>query len=163
MGSGKSTAGRRLAARLGRPFFDLDEEIAERAGTSIPEIFASEGEEGFRRREREALDAVLSSPAAAVIATGGGAVVDPHSRAAMRAGALTIWLRAEPSVLVERVGTGAGRPLLGEDPHSDLTRLARERESAYLEVADVVVDVDVLEPTQVVEAVVAALGVEASE
>ncbi len=160
MGSGKSTAGRELAQRLGRRFVDLDEEIAARAGRSIPEIFAAEGEAGFRRRERDSLAVVLSDPVPAVIATGGGAVLDPENRAVMREEAVTIWLRAEPAALASRVGTGSGRPMLGDDPLSDLRRLAGEREPLYREVADVVIAVDSLDPAGFVEAVLVVLDEE---
>lgn len=158
MGSGKSTAGRQLADSLDRRFVDVDDEVVAGAGRTIDEIFASEGEEGFRRRERDALLAAVADPSPAVIATGGGAVLDPENRSAMRAGAVTVWLRAGPEALAGRVRTARGRPMLGEDPYSDLRRLSLEREHAYEDAADAVVDVDHLDRRGVVEAVLRAIG-----
>lgn len=162
MGSGKSETGRKLALVLGRRFVDCDESVVEAAGRSIPEIFAAEGEAGFRRRESESLAAVLASPDAAVIATGGGAVTVARNRALL-ADAAVFWLRARPEVLAARVGDGAGRPLLGSgaaggDALERLRRLAAERDGWYVEVADIVVDVDDLSVSEAMGAVAARLG-----
>ena len=157
MGSGKSETGRRLARVLGRRFVDCDELVAAGAGRSIPEIFESEGEAGFRRRESETLAAVLAGPEATVVATGGGVVTVAANRALL-AGAAVFWLRARAEVLAARVGDGTGRPLLASAAGSGgalepLRQLVAERDPWYREVADVVVDVDDLSPGQAATAV----------
>src|SRR4051794_32967297 len=111
MGTGKSTAGRLVAARAGAAFVDLDDVIVARAGTGIPEIFAAEGEAGFRRREAEALDGLLAEPGARVVALGGGALLDPARRRAALARARVVTLTASAETIAARTA-GAGRPLL---------------------------------------------------
>lgn len=131
MGVGKSTIGRRLAARLGLPFVDADEEIIHAAGMSIPEIFASYGEEGFRDGERRVI-ARLIEEGRKVIATGGGAFMNDQTRALILDRAITIWLDADIDVLVERVSRREGRPLLaGKDPRTVLTELSAVRNPVY--------------------------------
>jgi shikimate kinase len=147
MGAGKSVVGEQCAARLERPFVDTDEVIIATSGRDIPELFATEGEEGFRARERTAVADVCASPEPLVIACGGGAVLDAANRAAMRASGLVVWLRAAPYELAARVGDGVGRPLLaGASPLEALERLAAVRAPAYEAAAHVVVDTDGLEP-----------------
>lgn len=159
MGSGKTTVGRLLAGRLGRRFFDSDEEVEHATGRTVPEIFASDGEAAFRAEERRALETAVASPAPAVVAVAGGAVLDPRNRALLARAGTVVWLRADPATtLAGRVGDGAGRPLLGDDPPAALRRLAAERTPLYEDVADVVVDVDGAAPAAVVESVLAALG-----
>jgi shikimate kinase len=140
MGVGKSTVGRRLAARLGRPFVDGDEEIERAAGRSVSEIFADLGEAEFRAGEARVMRRLLLGPPV-VLATGGGAVLDPGTRELLKARAVTVWLRAELPVIVERVGRRDTRPLLrGKDALATLTALADARYPIYAE-ADLVVDV----------------------
>jgi 3-dehydroquinate synthase len=136
-GSGKSAVGRRLAARHHARFVDLDEVIELRAGKPVPVIFAEEGEAGFRRHEHEA---VLSlGPADAdpqvkrVIATGGGAVIDPRNRWLLYRGRFPIWLDGAPELLASRLGRSANvRPLVaGNDPLGSLRQLATERRRFY--------------------------------
>jgi shikimate kinase len=147
MGAGKSVVGERCAAQLERPFVDTDELIVATSGRDIPELFAIEGEEGFRARERTAVADVCASPEPLVIACGGGAVLDAANRAAMRASGLVVWLRAAPYELAARVGDGVGRPLLaGASPLEALERLAAVRAPAYEAAAHVVVDTDGLDP-----------------
>lgn len=144
MGAGKSAVGRLLAARLGRPFVDTDALIEEQAGCSIPSIFAAEGEEGFRQREADVI-ASLRERDGLVVATGGGAVLGPENRAALREGGVVVWLEAAPEVLVERAKAQgvARRPLLaGTDPLERLRRLAAERSGAYRETAHLRVRTD---------------------
>ncbi|HYF94155.1 MAG TPA: shikimate kinase [Symbiobacteriaceae bacterium] len=133
MGSGKSTVGRLLAGALLRPFIDTDTLVELKAGALIRQIFAAEGEAGFRRREAEAvLEAVAED--GRIIATGGGAVLNPTSREALRRGALVFWLDAEPEELYRRAmhQGAAARPLLnGPDPLDTLRRLRDERAPAY--------------------------------
>jgi shikimate kinase len=131
MGVGKSSVGRRLALRLKLPFFDADDEIERAAGATIPEIFAKLGEPAFRDGERRVIRRLLGGPAA-VIATGGGAFVDPDTRALVLETATAVWLQADIDVLVERTSRRDNRPLLKNgDPRTILTRLAAERAPAY--------------------------------
>jgi len=158
MGSGKTTTGRELAARLRRPYLDSDEQVVARSGRTVAEIFADQGEPAFRAEEKAALAEALSSPPPAVVSVAGGAVLDPDNRAALRRSGTVVWLRAGMNTLTQRVGSGAGRPLLGDDPRAALARLDAARRPLYKELADVVVDVDELSPTQVVDRIVAAIG-----
>jgi shikimate kinase len=158
MGSGKSTVGRRIASRLGRPFLDSDEAIEQQTGRTVAQIFADEGEPAFRSLETEVLSEMLDRDAPAVIAAAGGTVLDAGNRSHMRRRATVVWLRADPSVLTGRVRSGTHRPLLDDDPEGVLHRLATEREQLYRETADRVVDVDDLPPGAVVEAVLDLIG-----
>jgi shikimate kinase len=136
MGAGKSSLGRRVAQALGMTFVDLDREIEARAGTEIPTIFACEGEAGFRRREREALADVLTRDGC-VIASGGGAVLDSHSRALMRDRGFMVSLQIDVDEQLARLANDRSRPLLaGADRAEVLARLAAERAPLYAEIAD---------------------------
>jgi shikimate kinase len=131
MGAGKSTVGRRLAAMLGRDFVDADEAIALAAQRSIPEIFETFGEAHFRDGERRVISRLLSE-GHGVIATGGGAFVDPQTRAAVLENGIAVWIDCDIDTLVERTARRANRPLLRQgDPKEILTRLARERAPFY--------------------------------
>jgi 3-dehydroquinate synthetase/shikimate kinase len=136
-GSGKSAVGRRLAHRHGASFIDLDDSIERAAGRKISEIFADEGEEGFRAMERAAvMELGTADPEAAirrVVATGGGAVVDPRNRWALYRGRLPIWLDGRPEVLAQRLRRSPNvRPLVtGRDPIGAIRNLARDRERFY--------------------------------
>jgi shikimate kinase len=139
MGAGKTTIGRRLAAVLNLPFVDADEEIERAAGLPITEIFALRGEQEFRDGERRVLARLLHNPPH-VLATGGGAFMDPETRALIRANATSIWLRADIEVLLRRVEKRDSRPLLrGGDPREIMQRLMAERYPIYAE-ADLTVD-----------------------
>ena len=158
MGAGKTTVGARCAELLGRPFVDTDDVVEAAAGHSVAEIFAAEGERGFRRRERQAVADVCASPAPLVIACGGGAVLDPANRACLRASGFVVWLHAEPAVLAARVGPGEGRPLLA--PHgaaATLERLDLLRAPAYEAAADVTVETADRSVDEVADAVVGEL------
>ena len=157
MGTGKSSAGLELAARLGRPFIDTDEEIAATTGRTIAEIWSAEGEAKVRAVESTVLSEALASSSPSVIAVGGGAVLDPANRAAISEAGDVVWLRAQAHTLAQRLGDGAGRPLLEADPVGALARIELERRVLYEEVADVAVDVDALEPDATVAAVLGAL------
>lgn len=154
MGAGKSTVGPLVASRLELAFVDLDDEIEKEAGRSVPEIFAAEGESGFRRAESAALSRVLSAPGNKVVSVGGGAVLDPGNRTAMESSTV-VWLRARTSTLASRVGSAGDRPLLtGSTPAEALSAISETRRPLYAEVSDAVVDVDRLEPGQVADEVV---------
>ncbi|HET7770058.1 MAG TPA: shikimate kinase [Chloroflexota bacterium] len=130
-GSGKSTIGRLLADRLGRPFVDTDDLIVQRAGMPIPQLFAERGEPQFRALEREAVAAALDGPAA-VIATGGGAPVDENNRRVLWDGNLVVWLDAPVGALARRVGSaGDGRPLLAGGAAERLAALHVARQPVY--------------------------------
>ena len=136
-GSGKSAVGRRLAQRHHVPFIDLDERIEARAGRRIPEIFEEEGEAAFRAQERTAIrelgEADVSSSVARVVATGGGAVVDPRNRWALYRGRVAVWLDGRPEVLAQRLRRSPNvRPLIvGRDPVAAVRDLAARRERFY--------------------------------
>jgi len=141
MGAGKSTVGRRLARDIGLEFVDSDNEIVEAAGCSIADIFEMYGEDMFRDLEKRVLLRLLGSTPS-VIATGGGAFINDDIRAAIRAQAISIWLKADIEVLIERVSRRNTRPLLKTgDKRATLTRLIEERHPIYGE-ADLVVESD---------------------
>ena len=132
MGAGKSTIGRRLAARLRLPFLDADIEIeAAHAGMTIPEIFATHGEPYFRDGEARVIARLLDN-GPAVIATGGGAFMRDETRNRIRDKAVSIWLKADADVIMKRVKRRADRPLLQtEDPAATIGRLLEVREPVY--------------------------------
>jgi shikimate kinase len=131
MGAGKTTLGRRLAARLALPFVDADEEIEQAAGLSIAEMFDRFGEAAFRDGERRVIARLMAGPVQ-VIATGGGAFVDAQTRALILDRGIAIWLQADIEVLVERTARRDTRPLLkNADARTVLTDLMQKREPAY--------------------------------
>jgi shikimate kinase len=140
MGSGKTTIGRQLARRMGRAFYDSDHEIVSRTGVRIPVIFELEGELGFRRREQQVI-AELAEEAGVIVATGGGAVLNPENRRVMRASGWVVYLDVPTHVLLERTRHDTNRPLLQvADPAAKLESLRAERDPLYREMADMVVD-----------------------
>lgn len=131
MGAGKSTIGRRLSVRLGLPFLDADVEIEAAAGMSIPDIFESRGEADFRDGEVRVIARLLDN-GPAVIATGGGAMMRQETRDRIRDKAVSIWLKADPDIIMRRVKRRSDRPLLQTaDPEATVERLIREREPIY--------------------------------
>jgi shikimate kinase len=131
MGAGKSTIGRRLAARLGLPFFDADVEIEAAAGMSIPDIFETRGEPDFREGEARVIARLLDS-GPAVIAPGGGALMRKETRDRIRDKAVSIWLKADVDIIMRRVKRRSDRPLLRTaDPEATVGRLLSEREPIY--------------------------------
>jgi shikimate kinase/3-dehydroquinate synthase len=141
MGAGKTSIGRRLAARLGLPFHDADTEIELAAGCTIAELFARFGEAEFRRGEQRVIRRLLAGEPM-VLATGGGAFMDPDTRMAIRRDAISLWLRAPLATLVRRVAQRSHRPLLaGGDPAAILQELMNRRHPVYAE-ADLVLDVN---------------------
>ena len=132
MGSGKSSVGRRLATRLGLPFVDADTEIETAAGMTISEIFAQRGETEFRNGERRVISRILTTRAPLVLATGGGAFMNAETRARIADLGISIWLKAEPEVLMRRVRKRSNRPLLQTaDPEGTLRAMLAEREPVY--------------------------------
>jgi shikimate kinase len=161
MGAGKSTAARRVARRLGRAHIDTDDEVRRVARTSIPEIFATRGETWFRAEEGRVLREAVGDGPARVVSAGGGAVLDPGNRLALREAGTVVWLRARPGTLARRIPDGGSRPLLAstdEDPPAALARIDAERRPLYEEVASAVVDVDDLTPDEVATHIVRCLA-----
>ncbi len=157
MGAGKSVIGRRLAAHLALPFRDSDQEIEAAAGRTVAELFSQFGEAHFRAGERRVLRRLLEGPPV-VLATGGGAFMDPVTRAAIRANGTSIWLRAPVSLLLRRVSLRRNRPLLAaKDPAGVLRALMEQRYPIYAE-ADIVVDCADDTPDQTMNRVAAALA-----
>lgn len=154
MGAGKTAVGRRLAKRLGRPFLDTDQLIEEQSGRTISEIFAEDGEAGFRRIERETV-AALAPDAPSVIATGGGTFVDAANQARLRELGVVICLLINIDTVVERTTRNSKRPL-ASGGRADLERLFAERLPAYRQ-ADVLVETDNLSIEQSVTRVLSIL------
>jgi shikimate kinase len=151
MGAGKSTVGRRLAHALRRVFMDSDREIEKRTGASIPLIFEIEGEAGFREREK-AVIADLTERNNIVLATGGGAVLDPDNRRCLAQRGLVIYLSASVAEQMRRTSHDTHRPLLQTaDPQARLEALFRIRDPLYREIADMIVTTDERPARRVVE------------
>ncbi|MCB1268539.1 MAG: shikimate kinase [Microthrixaceae bacterium] len=151
-GTGKSTVAPLLAERRGVVAVDLDRLLEQRFGRPVARVFIEDGEPEFRRAEAELLAEVLVGPPA-VVATGGGAVLDPESRRRL-ADAFVVWLSAPIDLLVRRLSDVAERrPLLADDPATALRAMATEREPLYREVADLVVDVARRSPEEIADVV----------
>lgn len=150
-GSGKSTVGPLLAARLGVPFVDVDAVIEDRSGRSIAEIFADDGEPAFRSLEEVTTAELLSQTG--VLSLGGGAVLSAATRTALR-GHRVVWLQVSASTAVSRVGLNEARPLLLGNVRGRLIKLLAERTPLYAEVATERVETDVLSPEAVVDVLV---------
>ena len=142
MGSGKTTVGKKLAHLVGWRFVDADVELEARTGRTVAELF-DDGEDAFRDAETELLAALLADPGHLVIGAGGGVVIRPANRDALRTGsATTVYLHGEPAFLASRAKAKAHRPLLaGVDPAELLERMYAERDPWYREVADLVVEI----------------------
>lgn len=140
MGAGKTAVGRALARRLGWPFHDTDLEIQAATGVDIPYVFEKEGEEGFRRREREMLEH-LTRLEPLVLATGGGVVLHPDNRKALAERGRVVYLETDVPQQLQRTRRSRTRPLLLDtDPQERLRELMRVREPLYREIADLTVD-----------------------
>lgn len=156
MGAGKSSVGKRLAKALALPFVDADQEIEEAAGCTIEDYFAEYGEAAFREGERRVIERLLDGPLQ-VLATGGGAFMNPHTRQRILASGYSVWLRAELDVLYNRVSRRGGRPLLKDrDPKHVLAELMALRYPVYAE-ANITVDSGDAPHEVVVENIVAEL------
>ena len=140
MGAGKTTVGRAIARRLGRPFFDSDHEVEARTGVRIPVIFEHEGEAGFREREAQVIRD-LTAREGIVLATGGGAILRPENREYLNTRGLVVYLRANPHDLWLRTRKDKNRPLLQtEDPRARLEALYSVRDPLYRECAHFIVE-----------------------
>lgn len=156
MGAGKTNIGRRLAQRLGLPFVDADSEIEAAAGETIEEIFERRGEAAFRDGERRVIARLLDGPLH-VLATGGGAFLDPDTRRLIRERGVSVWLRADIELLLVRVSRRNNRPLLKQGDHREtLTRLIEQRYPIYAQ-ADITVDTVDGPPEATLERVIASL------
>lgn len=139
MGAGKSSVGRKLAAKLGLAFVDADNEIEAAAGMSIPDIFETRGEAEFRSGEARVIARLLET-GPQILATGGGAFMNADTRAAIRAKGVSVWLRADFDVLMKRIRRRNDRPMLKtDDPAATLRNLIEHRYPVYAE-ADITVD-----------------------
>jgi shikimate kinase len=158
MGTGKSAVGRACADRLGIELLDTDALVVDEAGASVAGIFAAEGERGFRAREAQAVVAACAHPTQAVIACGGGAVLDPESRRVLRERCVVVWLTASSEELARRIGGDTERPLLQGPIHpvARLSALARDRADAYSAAAHVEIDAAAGDVAAVTDAVLAA-------
>jgi shikimate kinase len=160
-GSGKSTVAQHLATRLGWDWIDADDVIEKSAGRTIREIFATEGESGFRRRERDALAGLLKGENL-VLAAGGGAVLNADTRRKMQAAGPVVWLQASVSVLSARIAadptTAQRRPNLAGGGTDEIARLLAEREPLYRECASYTIETDNLSVAEIVDRIAVATG-----
>ncbi|HEY1773520.1 MAG TPA: shikimate kinase AroK [Gammaproteobacteria bacterium] len=158
MGAGKTAIGRELARQLGLEFLDTDQEIERRTGADVALIFEKEGEAGFRRREREVI-AELTQREGLVLATGGGAVLDPANREALKAQGFVIYLKASLSAQAVRTAQNRNRPLLEtEDRQERLKQLFEVRAPLYESLAQLTVDTDSGQVKQISQRIIAELG-----
>ncbi|MFO1089334.1 MAG: shikimate kinase [Hyphomicrobiales bacterium] len=156
MGAGKTTVGRKLAQRLSLPFVDADHEIEKAAGKTVPEIFADHGEPYFRDGERRVIARLLND-GPQVLATGGGAYMNPETRTLIKARGISVWLKADHQLLMKRVKRRSNRPLLrNDDPEEVMKRLMAERYPVYAQ-ADTAVDCRDLAQSVMVNDVIRAL------
>lgn len=157
MGAGKSTIGRLLAKELRLPFKDSDKEIEQRTGANIPWIFDVEGEQGFRDREQAMIEELCEQDGV-VLATGGGAVLRPANRQALRGGGRVVYLHTSVEQQIERTARDRNRPLLrSADPGKVLRDLMAIRDPLYREIADIIIETDERPPRLVVQEILARL------
>lgn len=158
MGAGKTTVGRRLATKLNRQFLDSDEEIEKAAQMTIPEIFEQRGEPEFRAGETRVIARVLKDEGI-VLATGGGAFVNLETRGLVKAGAISVWLKADSDILFERVSRRSNRPLLKTaNPRATLEKLIEDRYPIYAEADITVLSRDVPQDVVAGDVIDAVLG-----
>ncbi|MDP9127748.1 MAG: shikimate kinase [Pseudomonadota bacterium] len=158
MGVGKSSVGRKLALRLGLPFFDSDTEIEVAAGMSVAEFFEFYGEAEFRKGERRVIARLMEGPPH-VLSVGGGSYMDADTRKLITEKSVSVWLRADPDLLLERALRRGTRPLLQvTDPSARIRQLLVEREPIYGQ-ADIIVESDDHPVDETVERVLKALKI----
>ena len=158
MGAGKSTIGRQLAKQLDMPFYDSDHEIESRTGVDIPLIFELEGEAGFRKREAAIIDELTNLPDI-VLATGGGAILDPENREHLKSRGRVIYLHATVNQQLRRTRKDRNRPLLQtENPRAKLEELLEVRDPLYRETAGLIVETDGMRVRDVVKKIMRRLG-----
>jgi shikimate kinase len=158
MGAGKSTIGRQLAKQLGMPFYDSDHEIESRTGVDIPLIFELEGEAGFRKREAAIIDELTALPDI-VLATGGGAILDPQNREHLKSRGRVIYLHATVNQQLRRTRKDRNRPLLQTgNPRAKLEELLEIRDPLYRETAGLIVETDGMRVRDVVKKIMQRLG-----
>ena len=159
MGSGKSTIGKLLASRLSLSFVDLDEVIVKQEGSTIPDIFDTVGEVGFRKLESRYLTEMLMKNEPQVIATGGGAVLSEANREMMKQSDTVVWLDADVEILAKRITGDANRPLLHDvNPLEKMKALTKERNPLYAEVADLHIDTGNLSAKEAVDKIAVFLS-----
>lgn len=151
-GSGKSTLGSRLARALGLPWIDTDAEIVRKAGKSIPEIFQSEGEEGFRERESQVLKGIAAGPAS-VVSCGGGIVLRRANRTCLATTGTRVYLKSDPATLARRLHASVDRPLLAGDSRETVLLQQLTERAPFYEESEIKVDVSRLNPDQTVAAI----------
>jgi shikimate kinase len=157
MGAGKSTIGRQLAKQLGLPFHDSDHEIESRTGVDIPLIFELEGETGFRKRETAVIDELTRMPNI-ILATGGGAVLDPVNREHLKTRGRVIYLHASVNQQLKRTQKDRNRPLLQtKNPRAKLEELIAIRDPLYREIATLVIETDGMRVRDVVRKIMQQL------
>lgn len=158
MGTGKSTLGAALHEQTGWPYLDNDVLLQQSTGLTAPELLARRGEPALRAAESAALTLVLDARGPLVAGVAAGVVLDEADRNRLRAGGHVVWLRARPETLAQRVGEGAGRAWLGDDPEAALRRLVTERAPYYAQVTSQVLDVDVLTPALLAQHILRTIG-----
>ena len=162
MGSGKTTVGRRLSRETGWPYLDNDQMLRDATGLTAPELIEAQGEAALHTAELAAFERALEAPTPVIVGVAGWIVADPESRAGLNDAGVVVWLRAQPDTLQTRAGTGRGR-------RSDATssewirRAAAERAPLFESVADLVIDVDLRRPPQIVEQILALPAVRSNE
>lgn len=154
MGSGKTTVGRAIAERTGRPLLDVDVAIQDSTGLTVRQLWEQGGEASYRTLESQVVLDALRSGDELVVAAPGGVVLDPEVRAALR-GAYVVWLRASPETLGGRVTRDDHRPLLGERPEAVLRAMATDRAELYDSVADTTIDTDIHDADTAADSIVA--------
>ena len=157
MGAGKSTIGRQLARQLGMPFYDSDHEIESRTGVDIPLIFELEGEAGFRKREAAIINELTALPDI-VLATGGGAILDPQNREHLKSRGRVVYLHATVNQQLRRTRKDRNRPLLQtENPREKLEELFAIRDPLYRETAGLIIETDGMRVRDVVKKIMQRL------
>ena len=152
MGCGKTTVGIRLSYRLKRPVEDTDKRIEREQGMTVSEIFASRGEETFRKLETQLLECMCREETFRIVATGGGLPMRPENRSLLKKLGPVVYLRVQPETVYERLKEDTTRPLLrGEDPMGRIRSMLEQRHPVYQQTADLVVDVDGLTVDEIVE------------